>query len=82
VLVKVPGSVEEEGFIFSKLAYLKDERRNRLEGGHLNACLVLATQRIWPYGQFPFVQAIQEWAAAKRRRQQLMGVAAGSSHSQ
>ena len=42
-LVQVPGSVEEER-LFSKLAYIKDERRNSLDEQYLNACLLLATQ--------------------------------------
>ena len=46
VLVQVPGSVVEER-LFSKLAYIKDERKNSLDGEHLSACLMLAMQRIW-----------------------------------
>ena len=45
VLVQVPGSIAEER-PFSKLAYIKDERRNSLDREHLNACLMLAMQRI------------------------------------
>eukprot|EP00983_Pelagomonas_calceolata_P101956 1158751-Pelagomonas_calceolata.AAC.5 len=54
--------------LFSRLAYMKDERRNHLEEGYLNACLVLATQRIWSFEQSPLVQAIWKWADAKKCR--------------
>ena len=53
-LVQVPGSVEEER-LFSKLAFIKDERRNRLLSDHLNACLVLAIQRMWAFRDFFFL---------------------------
>jgi len=65
--VQVPGSVEEER-LFSKLAFIKNDRRNRLEEQHLNACLTLATQRMWELEQFPFERAIAKWSAAKQRR--------------
>ena len=66
-LVQVPGSVEEER-LFSKLAFIKDERRNCLQAPHLNACLVLATQRMWEFKDFPLLQACDKWFAAKKRR--------------
>ena len=53
-LVQVPGSVEEER-LFSKLAFIKDERRNRLLSDYLNACLVLAIQRMWALRDFFFL---------------------------
>eukprot|EP00967_Tisochrysis_lutea_P152825 scaffold300308_cov15-Tisochrysis_lutea.AAC.1 len=40
--MQVPGSVEEEQ-LFSKLVFIKNDRRNCLEEQHLNACLTLAT---------------------------------------
>ena len=67
VSVQVPGSVEEER-LFSKLAFIKNDRRNRLEEEHLNVCLTLATQRMWEFEQFPFERAIAKWSAAKQRR--------------
>ena len=66
-LVQVPGSVEEER-LFSKLAYIKDERRNSLDGEHLNAYLMLVTQRIWDLHTFPYNRAMGKWAVAKERR--------------
>jgi hypothetical protein len=66
-LVQVFGSVEEER-LFSKLAFIKEERRNRLLSDHLNACLVLATQRMWAFRDFPFLRAVQKWFEAKKRR--------------
>jgi len=63
-LVHVPGSVEEER-LFSKLAYVRDERRNRLEQEHLNVCLQLATQSFWEFQQFPILVAVQKWIHAK-----------------
>ena len=66
-LVQVPGSVEEER-LFSKLAYIRDERRNRLEEEHLNVCLQLATQSFWEFQQFPILVAVQKWIHAKPRR--------------
>jgi len=66
-LVQVPGSVEEER-LFSKLNFIKDERRNRLDEEHLNACLMLATQRMFEFEQFPFMTAITKWSDAKKRR--------------
>jgi len=65
-LVHVPGSVEEER-LFSKLAYIRDERRNHLEEEHLNVCLQLATQS-WEFQQFPILVAVQKWIYAKPRR--------------
>ena len=66
-LVQVFGSVEEER-LFSKLAFVKEERRNRLLLDHLNVCLVLATQRMWAFRDFPFLRAVQKWFEAKKRR--------------
>jgi len=66
-LVQVFGSVEEER-LFSKLAFVKEERRNRLLLDHLNVCLVLATQRMWAFRDFPFLRALQNWLEAKKRR--------------
>ncbi len=51
ILVLVPGSVEEER-PFSKLAFIKDVRHNYLQALYLNACLVLATQRMWEFTDF------------------------------
>ncbi len=56
ILVQVPGSVEEE-HPFSKLAFIKDERHNCLQALYLNACLVLATQRMWEFTDFLFLKA-------------------------
>eukprot|EP00983_Pelagomonas_calceolata_P059768 1146073-Pelagomonas_calceolata.AAC.1 len=64
--VQVPGSVEEER-LFSKLACIKNNRRNRLGEQLLNACLSLATQRMWELEQFPFQRAMAKWSAAKKR---------------
>ena len=66
VLVQVPGSVEEER-LFSKLAYIKVKRRNILDGEHLNACLMLATQSIWDLHMFPYSKPMGEWADAKEQ---------------
>ena len=65
-LVQVFGSVEEER-LFSKLAFIKEERRNRLLSDHLNACLVLATRLMWAFRDFPFLRAVQKWFEAKKR---------------
>eukprot|EP00983_Pelagomonas_calceolata_P057774 1145213-Pelagomonas_calceolata.AAC.5 len=65
--VQVPGSVEEER-TFSKLAFIKDERRKRREAEHLNVCLIQATQHIFSFTDFPFIAAMQKWFAAKERR--------------
>ena len=64
-LVQVPGSVEEER-LFSKLAYIKVERRNILDGGHLNACLMLATHIAGP-----------PWAFARALRSRGSGALVG-----
>ena len=68
-LVQVPGfereRVEEER-LYSKLALIKDERRNCLLSDHLNARLVLATQRMWVFRDFPFLRAVQKWFEAKK----------------
>ena len=66
-LVQVPGSVEEEP-LFSKPGYIKDECSNSLDKGHLNACLMLATQCMWGLHTFPYSRAMGKWAAAKERR--------------
>ena len=58
----------EEERLFSKLNFIKDERRNRLDEEHLNACLMLATQRMFEFEQFPFMTAITKWSDAKKRR--------------
>eukprot|EP00983_Pelagomonas_calceolata_P087030 1156872-Pelagomonas_calceolata.AAC.4 len=60
VAVQVPGSVEEVR-LCSKPAFIKNDRRNRLEEQYLNACLTFATQRMWEFEQFPLERA--KWAA-------------------
>ena len=35
---------------------------------HFNACLVLATQCMWAFRDFPFLRAVQKWFEAKKRR--------------
>mmetsp|Transcript_17773 Transcript_17773/g.49622 ORF Transcript_17773/g.49622 Transcript_17773/m.49622 type:complete len:161 (-) Transcript_17773:91-573(-) len=66
-LVQVPGSVMEER-LFSKLAFIRNERRNSMKEEHLNACLVLATQSFWGLHEFPIQAAVQKWFDAKKRR--------------
>ena len=44
--------------MLSKLAYIKDERRNSLDGEHLNACYMLAMQRVWDVDKFPYSKAM------------------------
>jgi hypothetical protein len=66
-LIQVPSSVEEE-WLFSKLAYIRNDWRNRLEEEHLNVCLLLATQSFWGLQQFPLALAVQKWQQAKKRR--------------
>jgi len=68
----VPGSVEEEQ-LFSKLAYIRDKRRNRLEEEHLNVCLRLVTQSFWEFQQFPILVAAQNWIHAKPCRSAAYG---------
>eukprot|EP00983_Pelagomonas_calceolata_P046047 1139986-Pelagomonas_calceolata.AAC.1 len=43
--MQVPGLVEEEQ-LFSKLAFIKDERRNRLEAEHLNKWFAAKERRL------------------------------------
>eukprot|EP00983_Pelagomonas_calceolata_P103109 1158882-Pelagomonas_calceolata.AAC.6 len=62
--MQVPGSVEKDR-LFSKLAFIKDERCNRPEAEHLNVCLILATQHTFSFVEFPFISAMRKWFAAK-----------------
>jgi len=58
----------EEKRLFSRLAFIKDERRNCLQAPYLNACLALATQRMWEFTDFSiFLKACDKWFAAKKR---------------
>jgi hypothetical protein len=51
------------------LANVKNRRRcNYLEEGHLNTCLVLATQHMWQFEEFPFAAAIKKFCDLKNRR--------------
>ena len=62
----------------SRLKYIKDEHRNSLDEGHLNACLMLAAQRMWDLHTFPYSRAMGKWAAAKERHLTVHG----SKHQQ
>ena len=72
-LVQVPGSVEEERFL-SKVAIIKDHRRNRLLSDPLNACLVLPTQRMWAFRDFPSCEqcksGLKQRSGAQQRRRE------------
>eukprot|EP00983_Pelagomonas_calceolata_P037537 1136375-Pelagomonas_calceolata.AAC.5 len=43
-------------------------KRVRVRRGQVQMRRDRGAQHIWPLEQFPFVQAIQKWAAAKKRR--------------
>lgn len=70
--MQVPGSVEEER-LFSRLAFIKNERRNHLDEEHLNVRLILSTQRMWNISNFPFDSAMRKWADARPRRINVQG---------
>eukprot|EP00983_Pelagomonas_calceolata_P074855 1152735-Pelagomonas_calceolata.AAC.1 len=59
--------------LFSKLALIKNDRRNLLEEQHLNACLTLDNQCMSGFGQFPFERAMAKWLAAKQQRPAPLG---------
>lgn len=71
-LVMTPGSVEEER-MFSAMAYLKDDTRNRLQECHLNVCARVFSSKHFELDTFPFERAISKWLddAAVRGRYRL-----------
>ncbi|KAJ9513216.1 hypothetical protein QJQ45_029520 [Haematococcus lacustris] len=58
-LVMTPGSVEEER-MFSAMAYLKDDTRNRLQECHLNVCARVFSSKHFELDTFPFERAISK----------------------
>ncbi|KAJ9506407.1 hypothetical protein QJQ45_004905 [Haematococcus lacustris] len=71
-LVMTPGSVEEER-MFSAMAYLKDDTRNRLQECHLNVCARVFSSNQFDLDTFPDERAISKWLdnAAVRGRYRL-----------
>ncbi|KAJ9523852.1 hypothetical protein QJQ45_020049, partial [Haematococcus lacustris] len=71
-LVMTPGSVEEER-MFSAMAYLKDDTRNRLQECHLNVCARVFSSNKFDLDIFPDERAISKWLdnAAVRGRYRL-----------
>ncbi|KAJ9533336.1 hypothetical protein QJQ45_026444 [Haematococcus lacustris] len=71
-LVMTPGSVEEER-MFSAMAYLKDDTRNRLQECHLNVCARVFSSNQFTLDTFPDERAISKWLdnAAVRGRYRL-----------
>ncbi|KAJ9519339.1 hypothetical protein QJQ45_023146 [Haematococcus lacustris] len=71
-LVMTPGSVEEER-MFSAMAYLKDDTRNRLQECHLNVCAHVFSSNQFDLDTFPDERAISKWLdnAAVRGRYRL-----------
>ncbi|KAJ9518369.1 hypothetical protein QJQ45_010304 [Haematococcus lacustris] len=59
-LVMTPGSVEEER-MFSAMAYLKDDTRNRLQECHLNVCARVFSSNQFDQDTFPDERAISKW---------------------
>ncbi|KAJ9521633.1 hypothetical protein QJQ45_000445 [Haematococcus lacustris] len=59
-LVMTPGSVEEER-MFSPMAYLKDDTRNRLQECHLNVCARVFSSNQFDLDTFPDERAISKW---------------------
>ncbi|KAJ9532886.1 hypothetical protein QJQ45_010978 [Haematococcus lacustris] len=59
-LVMTPGSVEEER-MFSAMAYLKDDTRNRLQECHLNVCARVFSSNQFNLDTFPDERAISKW---------------------
>ncbi|KAJ9520685.1 hypothetical protein QJQ45_007546 [Haematococcus lacustris] len=59
-LVMTPGSVEEER-MFSAMAYLKDDTRNRLHECHLNVCARVFSSNQFDLDTFPDERAISKW---------------------
>jgi len=73
----------EEEWLFSKLAFIKNDRRNRLEEEQLNACLNLAAQQVWGLEQFPFQRAVvnsKESASSKPWQAATAATAATAYH--
>ncbi|KAJ9507523.1 hypothetical protein QJQ45_006533 [Haematococcus lacustris] len=58
-LVMTPGSVEEER-MFSAMAYLKDDTRNRLQECHLNVCARAFSSNQFDLDTFPDERAISK----------------------
>ncbi|KAJ9521919.1 hypothetical protein QJQ45_024787 [Haematococcus lacustris] len=71
-LVMTPGLVEEER-MFSAMAYLNDDTRNRLQECHLNVCARVFSSNQFDLDTFPDERAISKWLdnAAERGRYRL-----------
>jgi hypothetical protein len=68
VLVMVGVTVEDER-LFSTLAWVKNERRNRLEEEHLNVCLRLFhSKEAYSMAEFPYRAAFDTWSDVCDRR--------------
>ncbi|KAJ9512207.1 hypothetical protein QJQ45_012760 [Haematococcus lacustris] len=63
----VPGSVEEER-MFSAMAYLKDDTRNRLYEEHLNVCARAFHTVTHGVSDFPYHEAIGVWLDAANKK--------------
>ncbi|KAJ9529241.1 hypothetical protein QJQ45_007931 [Haematococcus lacustris] len=59
-LVMTPGLVEEER-MFSAMAYLKDDTRNRLQECHLDVCARVLSSNQLDLDTFPDERAISKW---------------------
>ncbi|KAJ9528914.1 hypothetical protein QJQ45_000478 [Haematococcus lacustris] len=66
-MVMVPGSVEEER-MFSAMAYLKDDTRNRLNEEHLNVCARAFHTVTHGVSDFPYQEAIGVWLDAANKK--------------
>ncbi|KAJ9516995.1 hypothetical protein QJQ45_027348, partial [Haematococcus lacustris] len=66
-MVMVPGSVEEER-MFSAMAYLKDDTRNRLNEEHLNVCARAFHTVTHGVSDFPYHEAIGVWLDAANKK--------------
>ncbi|KAJ9510390.1 hypothetical protein QJQ45_015858 [Haematococcus lacustris] len=58
--IMTPGLVEEER-MFSAMAYLKDDTRNRLQECHLNVCARVFSSNQFDLDTFPDERAISKW---------------------
>ncbi|KAJ9514935.1 hypothetical protein QJQ45_002736 [Haematococcus lacustris] len=66
-MVMVPGSGEEER-MFSAMAYLKDDTRNRLNEEHLNVCARAFHTVTHGVSDFPYHEAIGVWLDAANKK--------------
>ena len=66
LITVVSGSVANER-VFSALEFVKNTRRNALQGDHLEWCARAKVQNVFTLEKFPYEKALAQWRASSVR---------------